>query len=37
MQGVFMVITIAVVAANLLSDFVYGWLDPRIRVVGENN
>lgn len=37
MQGVFLVITIAVVFANLLSDFVYGWLDPRIRIVGEGN
>jgi peptide/nickel transport system permease protein len=34
MQGVFLVITIAVVLANLLADFLYGWLDPRIRIVG---
>ncbi|MBI3742564.1 MAG: ABC transporter permease, partial [Chloroflexi bacterium] len=36
MQGVFLVFTISVVAANLLADFAYGWLDPRIRVAGEN-
>jgi peptide/nickel transport system permease protein len=34
MQGVFMVITIAVVVANLIADFLYGWLDPRIRITG---
>ncbi len=34
MQGVFLVITIAVVFANLLADSVYGWLDPRIRIAG---
>ncbi len=32
MQGVFLVITIAVILANFLADFVYGWLDPRIRL-----
>ena len=32
MQGVFLVITIAVILANFLAEFVYGWLDPRIRV-----
>ncbi len=31
MQGVFLVITIAVILANFLAEFVYGWLDPRIR------
>jgi peptide/nickel transport system permease protein len=34
MQGVFLVITIAVVLANLLADYLYGWLDPRIRIAG---
>jgi peptide/nickel transport system permease protein len=34
MQGVFLIITVAVVFANLLADFVYGWLDPRIRIAG---
>jgi peptide/nickel transport system permease protein len=37
MQGVFLIITISVVFANLLADYVYGWLDPRVRVVGEEN
>lgn len=32
MQGVFMVITIAVVFANFLADLLYGWLDPRVRL-----
>lgn len=31
MQGIFLVITVAVVAANLLADLLYGRLDPRIR------
>jgi peptide/nickel transport system permease protein len=30
MQGVFLVITVSVVAANLLADFLYSKLDPRI-------
>jgi peptide/nickel transport system permease protein len=34
MQGVFLITTIAVVFANLIADFVYGWLDPRIRIAG---
>jgi ABC-type microcin C transport system permease subunit YejB len=29
MQGVFLVITMSVILANLLADFLYGWLDPR--------
>jgi peptide/nickel transport system permease protein len=35
MQGVFLVITAAVVFSNLLADYLYGWLDPRIRVTGS--
>jgi ABC-type dipeptide/oligopeptide/nickel transport system permease component len=35
MQGIFMTTTFAVVFANLIADFAYGWLDPRIRIVGE--
>jgi len=31
MQGIFLVITLAVLAANLLVDVVYLWLDPRTR------
>jgi peptide/nickel transport system permease protein len=34
MQGIFLIITIAVILSNLLADYVYGWLDPRIRVGG---
>lgn len=37
MQGVFLIITIAVVFANLLADYVYGWLDPRVHLIGEDN
>jgi peptide/nickel transport system permease protein len=31
LQGVFLVITISVVLANLLADLLYGTLDPRVR------
>jgi len=31
MQGIFLVITLAVLGANFLVDFVYLWLDPRTR------
>lgn len=31
MQGVFLVITIAVLAANFIMDIVYGFIDPRAR------
>jgi peptide/nickel transport system permease protein len=37
LQGIFLVITIAVVVANLLADLLYSRLDPRIRVSGERN
>ncbi|MBI5650755.1 MAG: ABC transporter permease [Chloroflexi bacterium] len=37
MQGVFLVITFAVVFSNLIADFLYGWLDPRIRIAGGGN
>jgi peptide/nickel transport system permease protein len=37
MQGVFLIITVSVVIANLLADYVYGWLDPRVRIVGGDN
>lgn len=36
MQAVFIVTTIAVIVANLMADFLYGWLDPRIRIAGGN-
>ena len=31
MQGIFLVITLTVLAANLLVDLLYGWIDPRTR------
>jgi peptide/nickel transport system permease protein len=34
MQGIFLVITISVILSNLLADYAYGWLDPRIRIGG---
>jgi peptide/nickel transport system permease protein len=38
MQGIFLVITSAVVLSNILADLVIGWLDPRVRMgVGEAN
>lgn len=35
MQGVFIVITTTVIVANLLTDFLYGQLDPRVRVAKQ--
>jgi peptide/nickel transport system permease protein len=32
MQGIFLIVTCAVVAANLMADLLYGRLDPRIRL-----
>jgi peptide/nickel transport system permease protein len=34
MQGIFLIITVAVILSNLLADYAYGWLDPRIRIGG---
>ncbi|HEY9240702.1 MAG TPA: ABC transporter permease [Streptosporangiaceae bacterium] len=31
MQGIFLVITLTVLAANLIVDLLYGWIDPRTR------
>jgi len=31
LQGIFLIITLAVLAANLIADFVYVFLDPRVR------
>jgi len=36
-QGVFLVVTISVVISNVIADFLYGWLDPRIRIVGKSH
>jgi peptide/nickel transport system permease protein len=33
LQGAFVVLAISVVVANLLTDLVYGLLDPRVRLV----
>jgi peptide/nickel transport system permease protein len=35
MQGIFLVITISVVLANLLAELLYGRIDPRVRIQGE--
>lgn len=35
MQGVFLVIAFAVVASNIVADLLYGLLDPRVRVGGD--
>jgi len=34
MQGIFLIITVSVIVSNLLADYVYSWLDPRIRIGG---
>jgi peptide/nickel transport system permease protein len=34
MQGVFLVMALAVVLSNLLADLLHGWLDPRVRAGG---
>ena len=31
LQGIFLLLSISVVAANLVADIVYGRLDPRVR------
>ena len=35
MQGVFLVISAAVVVSNILADLLFGVLDPRVRVGGQ--
>ena len=35
MQGIFLMVTISVVFANLLADLLYSRLDPRIRTTGR--
>ena len=37
MQGIFLVITIAVVVSNMLADLMLGLLDPRVRLGGESS
>ncbi|HEY1293144.1 MAG TPA: ABC transporter permease [Chloroflexota bacterium] len=36
MQGIFLVVTVSVVMANLLADLLYGRLDPRIRIAADD-
>ena len=31
LQGVFLLLSVTVVVANLVADLVYGFLDPRVR------
>jgi peptide/nickel transport system permease protein len=35
MQGVFLILTMTVVLANVFADLTYGFLDPRVRVSGD--
>lgn len=37
MQGIFLVITSAVVFSNIFADLAIGWLDPRVRLDKEGN
>ncbi len=37
MQGIFLVITSAVVFSNIFADLAIGWLDPRVRLDKEEN
>lgn len=36
MQGIFLVTTTAVVVSGLIADFLYGYLDPRVRIATTN-
>ncbi|MEZ4631261.1 MAG: ABC transporter permease [Deinococcales bacterium] len=36
MQGVLLLITVAVVFSNMIADLLYGMLDPRVRVRGDS-
>jgi peptide/nickel transport system permease protein len=31
LQGIFLLVAVSVVIANLIADIVYGFLDPRVR------
>jgi peptide/nickel transport system permease protein len=37
MQGIFLMISMAVVASNIAADLMLGWLDPRVRVGREKS
>jgi peptide/nickel transport system permease protein len=36
-QGVLLLTTISVVLANLLADFLYSTIDPRVRLTGKQD
>jgi peptide/nickel transport system permease protein len=36
MQGIFLVITVSVIVANLLADVLYGRIDPRVRIQADS-
>ncbi len=36
LQGILLIVTVAVVAANLISDLLYSKLDPRVRISGKD-
>jgi ABC-type dipeptide/oligopeptide/nickel transport system permease component len=31
-MGIFLMASVSVIAANLIVDLLYGWLDPRVRL-----
>jgi peptide/nickel transport system permease protein len=35
MQGIFLIITLSVIFANFFADILYSWLDPRIKLGGQ--
>jgi peptide/nickel transport system permease protein len=35
-QGIVVLLAVAVTTANLLADLIYGFLDPRIRIQGRS-
>ena len=35
MQGILLIVTIAVIFSNMLADLLYGFLDPRVKISGE--
>ncbi len=37
MQGIFLVTTVAVVLSGVIADFLYGYLDPRVRIASASN
>jgi peptide/nickel transport system permease protein len=36
MQGIFLIVTFTVIAANLLADVLYGRIDPRVRIQADS-